>query len=266
MRHILGNPDVIGLEETGERVGRRGHGGEDQRGCDRGRARRIRKYVAYGTGTDYAPYTNDVGGISVGFLVKSTTVDTVSIQQLGANNLFTDPRNGSTQQTLNDRPPLVLHAGIKRANAKDYPVTVIVNHLRSLSSENDPSTGVFVRDKKELQAEFLANLIQGYQSAGEHVVSVGDYNAFEFSDGVHRHHGDDHKSQRAAFGSGGAAGCGGIGRSSCDGPGDAASGGSALVVPGVWQCAGAGPCGGDIRPGCGGRRTWLMRTSTRTSR
>ena len=77
----------------------------------------------------------------------------------------------------------MLHAGIKRANAKDYPVTVIVNHLRSLSSENDPSSGVFVRDKKELQAEFLANMIQGYQSAGEHVVSVGDYNAFEFSDG-----------------------------------------------------------------------------------
>ena len=182
VRHILGNPDVIGLEESENQsvvadmaakisADAIAAGEEDP------------KYVAYGTGTDYAPYTNDVGGISVGFLVKSTTVDTVSVQQLGANTLFTDPRNGSTQQTLNDRPPLVLHAGIKRANAKDYPVTVIVNHLRSLSSENDPSTGVFVRDKKELQAEFLANLIQGYQSAGEHVVSVGDYNAFEFSDG-----------------------------------------------------------------------------------
>ncbi len=182
VRHILGNPDVIGLEESENQsvvadmatkisADAIAAGEEDP------------KYVAYGTGTDYAPYTNDVGGISVGFLVKSTTVDTVSVQQMGASNLFTDPRNGSTQQTLNDRPPLVLHAGIKRANAKDYPVTVIVNHLRSLSSENDPSTGVFVRDKKELQAEYLANLIQGYQSAGEHVVSVGDYNAFEFSDG-----------------------------------------------------------------------------------
>ena len=182
VRHILGNPDVIGLEEpenesviadmaakiSADAVAA---GEEDP------------KYVPYGTGTDYAPYSNDVSGISVGFLVKSTTVDTVSIQQLGANNTFTDPRNSNTQQTLNDRPPLVLHAGIKRANATDYPVTVIVNHLRSLSDENDPSSGVFVRDKKELQAEFLANLIQGYQSVGEHVVSVGDYNAFEFSDG-----------------------------------------------------------------------------------
>ena len=182
VRHILGDPDIIGLEEPENEsvvadmaakisADAIAAGEEDP------------KYVPYGTGTDYAPYSNDISGISVGFLVKSTTVDTVSIQQLGANNTFPDPRNTNTQQTLNDRPPLVLHAGVKRANAKDYPVTVIVNHLRSLSSENDPSSGVFVRDKKELQAEFLANMIQGYQSAGEHVVSVGDYNAFEFSDG-----------------------------------------------------------------------------------
>ena len=181
VRHILGNPDVIGLEEPENQsvvadmaakisADAVAAGEEDP------------KYLPYGTGTNYAPYTNDVGGISVGFLVKSTTVDTVSIEQKGASNLFPDPRNPSTQQTLNDRPPLVLHAGIKRANGSDYPVTVIVNHLRSLSGENDPSTGVFVRDKKELQAEFLANMIQGYQSAGEHVISVGDYNAFEFSD------------------------------------------------------------------------------------
>ncbi|HEX5282487.1 MAG TPA: choice-of-anchor D domain-containing protein [Bryocella sp.] len=182
VRHILGNPDVIGLEEP------------ENQSVVADMAQQISndaiaageedpKYVAYGTGTDYAPYTNDIGGISVGFLVKSTTVDTISIEQKGATDTFADPRNPNTQQTLNDRPPLVLHAGIKRANGTDYPVTVIVNHLRSLSSENDPSSGIFVRDKKELQAEFLANMIQGYQSAGEHVVSVGDYNAFEFSDG-----------------------------------------------------------------------------------
>jgi len=181
IRDVLGSPDIVALEES-----------ENQSvvadiaakiSADAAAAGEPDpQYVAYGTGTSYAPYTNDVGGISVGFLVKST-VDTVRIEQLGASNVFTDPRDGSTLQTLNDRPPLVLHAGIKRSNAKDYPVTVIVNHLRSLSSENDPSSGVFVRTKKELQAEFLASLIQGYQTAGEHVISVGDYNAFEFSDG-----------------------------------------------------------------------------------
>jgi hypothetical protein len=43
---------------------------------------------------------------------------------------------------------------------------------------------VFVRGKKEAQAEFLANMIQSFQSTGEHVISVGDYNVFEFSDGL----------------------------------------------------------------------------------
>ena len=181
IRDVLGSPDIVALEEP------------ENESVVADIAAKISadalaagepdpQYVPYGTGTSYAPYSNDISGISVGFLVKST-VDTLAIEQLGANNTFVDPRNGTTLQTLNDRPPLVLHAGIKRSGATDYPVTVIVNHLRSLSSENDPSTGVFVRAKKELQAEFLANLIQGYQQNGEHVISVGDYNAFEFSDG-----------------------------------------------------------------------------------
>jgi len=181
VRHVLGNPDIVALEEpenqsvVADMAARISADAQAAGEADP-------QYVAYGTGTSYAPYTNDISGISVGFLVKST-VDTIDIQQYGANDTFTDPRDGVTQQTLNDRPPLVLHAGIKRAGATDYPVRVIVNHLRSLSSENDPSTGVFVRTKKELQAEFLARLIQGYQAAGEHVISLGDYNAFEFSDG-----------------------------------------------------------------------------------
>jgi len=181
IRHVLGSPDIVALEES------------ENESVVADIAARISadavaagepdpQYVPYGTGTSYAPYSNDISGISVGFLVKST-VDTLAIEQFGADTTFVDPRDGKTLQTLNDRPPLVLHAGIKRSGATDYPVTVIVNHLRSLSGENDPSSGVFVRAKKELQAEFLANLIQGYQQNGEHVISVGDYNAFEFSDG-----------------------------------------------------------------------------------
>jgi hypothetical protein len=181
IRNVLGNPDIVALEEPENESVVADIAAEISTDAQAA-GEADPQYVAYGTGTSYAPYTNDIGGISVGFLVKST-VDTISIQQFGANDLFTDPRDGSTQQTLNDRPPLVLHAGIKRSGAVDYPVTVIVNHLRSLSSESDPSTGIFVRAKKELQAEFLARLIQDFQGVGEHVISVGDYNAYEFSDG-----------------------------------------------------------------------------------
>lgn len=125
---------------------------------------------------------NDGTAINTGFLVKSTRVNTVSAEQVGLTTTFTN--SVGNQAILNDRTPLVLHAGIKRTGASDYPVTVISVHQRSLINVDDPtSTGATVRLKREAQAEFLAKLIQGYQTAGEHVVTVGDYNSFEFSDG-----------------------------------------------------------------------------------
>jgi hypothetical protein len=64
-------------------------------------------------------------------------------------------------------------------------VTVIVNHLRSLSGVDDPADGNRVRSKRRAQAEFLANLIQARQATdpNEHIISIGDYNAFQFNDG-----------------------------------------------------------------------------------
>jgi uncharacterized protein len=134
----------------------------------------------------YLPYlflASDGTGINTGMLVKSTRVTAVNAEQFGLKTTFTNA--GGNQAVLNDRTPLVLHVGIKRGGGQpDYPVTVISVHQRSLIDVDDPtSTGATVRLKREAQAEYLATLIQGYQAAGEHVVTVGDYNAFEFSDG-----------------------------------------------------------------------------------
>jgi len=134
----------------------------------------------------YVPYlflANDGTAINTGFLVKSTRVTTVNVEQSGLTTTFTN--SVGNQAILNDRTPLVLHAGVKRGEGvADYPVTVISVHQRSLINVDDPtSTGATVRLKREAQAEYLAKLIQGYQAAGEHVVTVGDYNSFEFSDG-----------------------------------------------------------------------------------
>ena len=133
----------------------------------------------------YQPYTflaNDGTAINTGMLVKSTRVDTINFAQLGLTTTFTN--STGSQAILNDRTPLVVQAGIKRAGGPDYPVTVISVHQRSLSGIDDPtSTGITVRLKREAQAEYLAEQIQGYQAAGQHVICVGDYNAFEFSDG-----------------------------------------------------------------------------------
>jgi predicted extracellular nuclease len=134
----------------------------------------------------YAAYLdegNDVGGIDVGFLVKTPKVEVVTVEQKGKDAEYYDPVS-KTDAMLNDRPPLVLHALIHGPAGAPFPVTVIVNHLRSLSDINaDPGDGPRVRAKRAAQAVFLANLIQGYQEAGEAVISVGDYNATQFSDG-----------------------------------------------------------------------------------
>jgi uncharacterized repeat protein (TIGR01451 family) len=135
----------------------------------------------------YQPFLfegNDPSAIDVAVLAKSPRVTVNNAVQIGKDTTFTDPRNANVQQILNDRPPLVVQATIKPPIGQPYPVTFIVNHLRSLTDVDDTGpTGLFVRGKRAGQAEFLANLIAQHQAAGEHVVSVGDYNAFQFNDG-----------------------------------------------------------------------------------
>lgn len=170
VRTVLNNPDIISVEEVENLQVLKDMAAQidaDSTGTKPG-------YVAYGTDS-ITTFTNDIGGISIGFLVKPSTVNVTSWEQKGTDTLVAG--GGSA---LNDRPSQVLHATINRGTGnKPYPITVISNHLRSLSAVNTAT----VQSKKELQAEMLANLIQGYQQAGEHVIAVGDMNAFQFSDG-----------------------------------------------------------------------------------
>ncbi len=142
---------------------------------------------------------NDVGGIDVGFLVKTAIVVAAtprvsvnSVTQFGLGTLFVNP--DSSTELLNDRPPLVLDAVVHHPNGASFPVVVIVNHLRSLNGVNSTApgpngwatTGDRVRAKRLEQAKYLANLIQARQTANpaEHLVVVGDFNAFEVNDGL----------------------------------------------------------------------------------
>lgn len=129
---------------------------------------------------------NDPGGIDVGFLVKGEPrVTVIDVTQHGKDTLYSYTEAGSGDpktDLLNDRPPLVLRAKIKGPVGLPFPVTVIVNHLRSLNGVEDPVDSR-VRVKRARQAEFLAALIQEAQLRGERVVSVGDYNAFAVNDG-----------------------------------------------------------------------------------
>jgi len=106
------------------------------------------------------------------FLYNSSRVNSAACTALAAGATFTDSNGG--QQTLFTHSPLLLKAVIRIAGAADFPVTVI--------SSQFSATGASAL-QRELQAEFLAGVIQQHQQAGEHVVAVGGYNAPEFSDG-----------------------------------------------------------------------------------
>ena len=128
---------------------------------------------------------NDIGGIDVGFLVNIDRVEVVDLVQLGKDATYINPETG-TPSLLNDRPPLVLRARVPRpGSTNSLAVTVVLNHLRSMSGIDDPADGGRVRAKRRAQAEFVARLAQERQTLTppENVILLGDFNAFEFNDG-----------------------------------------------------------------------------------
>ena len=149
----------------------------------------------------YVPYLvqgNDVGGINVGFLVStranadgSARVVVGDVVQYGNEATLANP-DGSTS-LLNDRPPLLLRATVRNANGASYPVTVVVNHLRSLNdidstaagSSGWSTSGERVRAKRAAQAAYLGGIVNWLQEnrPQEKIVLLGDFNAFEFNDG-----------------------------------------------------------------------------------
>ena len=130
----------------------------------------------------------------VGFLVKTSRVQIDSVTQIekaGCNgtaatcNTFTDP-NTNAPALLNDRPPLVLRATVDAATLNPRQVIIVVNHLRSfIDIELVTGEGPRVRAKRKAQGEFLADLLQELQTdnPGIPVMSIGDYNAYQFNDG-----------------------------------------------------------------------------------
>jgi hypothetical protein len=163
IREVLGSPDVVAVEEV-ENIGVL----ED-----------IADKLFFDDATAiYTPYLlegNDVGGIDVGFLARHT-VRVDSVEQFGEDDLF----SGDTPPSLlNDRPPLVLR-GAYIGNGAPFPIAVVVVHQRSLNGIET----IRVQQKRQQQAERLAELLDQLQAVeGNRVAVVGDFNAFEFSDG-----------------------------------------------------------------------------------
>ena len=154
------------------------------------------------SGETYSPYLVEQDGTSedndqdVGFLVKGSRVHVNSVTQERAAETYDVPGGGTA--LLHDRPPLVLDATVDQSGPAPQHVIVVVNHLRSficIEADVDPTVaagcdggaadGPRVREKRRKQAESIAGLLQELQTnnPGVPVISVGDYNAYQFSDG-----------------------------------------------------------------------------------
>jgi hypothetical protein len=167
VRGVLRSPDVLAVEEV-ENL----HSLQDL-------AARIaadEPAVAYEA---YLVEGNDVGGIDTGFLVREDRVRTDAVTQLAAGETLS--LDGSL---LHDRPPLLLE-GAYVALGAELPIRVLALHQRSLGGIESPSDGPRVRQKRLEQAQSVAAIVQDLQTGAPEVgvAVVGDFNAFEFTDG-----------------------------------------------------------------------------------
>jgi len=177
IRNVLAMPDVLGIVEVEnlkvlQRIAEKVNTDAATAGQPNP------KYVAY------LEESNDVRGIDVGYLVKSTKIKVVEVKQLAKDVKLDFP--GATDQVLFDRPPLLLRAAvIDPKSAKPLAFTVIVNHFKSYNGIDDPKDGDRNRNKRRLEAEWLANFVQERQKAdpSERIIICGDLNSFQFNDG-----------------------------------------------------------------------------------
>ncbi|HVF22644.1 MAG TPA: lamin tail domain-containing protein, partial [Pyrinomonadaceae bacterium] len=183
IRDVLHLPDVIGTIEIFELSGLQALAAEIE--TISGVHYEARLVEADGTAGD--------ADQDVGFLVKTSRVQIDSVTQIekpGCNgqpancNTFIDPDGNPA--LLNDRPPLVLRGTVDAGTLNPRPVIIVVNHTRSfIDIELLTGDGPRVRAKRKAQSEFLADLLQDLQTdnPGTAVLSIGDYNAYQFSDG-----------------------------------------------------------------------------------
>ncbi|MGB5012972.1 MAG: endonuclease/exonuclease/phosphatase family protein [Pyrinomonadaceae bacterium] len=178
IRNVLSMPDVLGIVEV-ENIKAL------QKLADKVNADAVAanqpdpKYVAY------LEEGNDVRGIDVGFLIKSTKIKVLEVQQLGRKEKL-ESVPGAEGQNLYDRPPLMLRAEvIDTRSAKPLAFTVIVNHFKSYNGIDDVKDGDRVRQKRRLEAEWLAKFVEDRQKADptERIILCGDFNSFQFNDG-----------------------------------------------------------------------------------
>lgn len=192
VREVLRSPDIIAFQEV-EQASPAGTTCANGQPADNALQLLAAKILADG-GPAYTAFmpalTNDPGFINNGFLVNTARFNVTNgplLTQWQPAETWTF--NGSAQGELHDRPSLLLEGTTTFGAQRTF--AIVNNHLRSLSGIDDLSPladhidAHRVRQKRLHQAASVACTLQAYQTANTDrpLVLVGDFNAFQFSDG-----------------------------------------------------------------------------------
>ncbi len=172
IRKVLSSPDVLGVIEV-ESVK------VLQKLADKINADTVAEGKPDPMYKAYLDEGNDGRGIDSGFLVKTSKINVIETKQLAKDEKADDG-------FLFDRPPFLLSAEVFDAKTKQtFAFTTIVNHFKSYRGIDDPKDGDRVRNKRRLEAEWLANFVQERAKTNptERMLLVGDFNSFQFHDG-----------------------------------------------------------------------------------
>ncbi|HEX5706267.1 MAG TPA: endonuclease/exonuclease/phosphatase family protein [Pyrinomonadaceae bacterium] len=180
IRNVLRTPDILGLIEV------------DTTASATALANKVNADAADPSNVNYVAHFGETSATQdIGYLINTARVTVVGTPtQHNPSATFT---YCGVTDTLHDRPSFILEATVPQVGGGTIPVTVILNHTKSLIAVDSPRSfgscgtgteGARNREKRRLQAEDIADLIETRDNAGENLVVLGDLNAFEVNDGL----------------------------------------------------------------------------------
>ncbi len=182
-------PDILGVQEVEHLRALEALATRINNTCPRAPA--YRAYLIPGANADVR---------NIGFLISArqlpnstNRVDVYQVEQIGANATFSSSDFFSTPLPLFERPPLRLFVAVNHPNGTRYPLLIYLNHFSPRDGIDSIAPGLSgwatlserVRARRAGQATFLKNDIrlQQLSGSGSRIVALGDFNAFDFSDG-----------------------------------------------------------------------------------
>ena len=160
IREVLNSPDIIGVQEVYTKA-LLTQLADEIRSAD--------SSVSYTAHLETGPID-----INVGFLVRSGVTVRSDVEQHDTTTTFTNPLT-NMNEILFTRPPLQLDAAVQ-----GIEFSVIVVHNRSFLGIAG-AEAERVRTKRFEQAQALARVAESLED--EKLIIVGDFNAFQFTDG-----------------------------------------------------------------------------------